>query len=151
MFTCAPGERTSPRTKTEHVEFIGRDRDSPEPSTDQMSHARDLEDLALNGTELGVKEYFKANILPNFDCILKRDGRLSTVERFIPDPAAPVKVTTPTPDILCGYKHEAFPGLGEQLMAHAKVVVENESGPVFPIFLVEFKLTVLLAAGVCGQ
>lgn len=109
-----------------------------------MWHAGDLE-------ELDVRKYFKANILPNFDCILKRYGRLSTVERFIPDPAAPVKFTTPTPDILCGYEPEAFPDLGERLMVHAKVVVENEPGPIFPFFLVEFELTVPLAAGVCGR
>ncbi|KAF7538003.1 hypothetical protein G7Z17_g12735 [Cylindrodendrum hubeiense] len=128
------------------LETIRRDRDSPEPSIDQVLHDKDLEELALDETGSNVEEYFRAKILPGSDNILKRCSRLP-MERFVPHPASQIKVTTPMPNILYGYRQEAFPEIDSKLISYGNPVAETNAGPIFPFFLAEFKVDDPVGAG----
>ena len=48
------------------VDHVGRDRDSPGPSLDQIRQERDLDDLVMGAGEPDVEEYFEDKIFPRF-------------------------------------------------------------------------------------
>ena len=92
------------------VDHVGKDRDSPGPSLDQVLQDTDLDDLTIGTKEPDVEGYFMDKIFPRSASLLKRTDRLPMVKRAVPEVGSKLKVSGPVPDMLYGYnRNVAFP------------------------------------------
>ncbi|KAL1866067.1 hypothetical protein VTK73DRAFT_4918 [Phialemonium thermophilum] len=140
-----------------HVATLQAERDSPDPSSEQMDgYMRELEILAEGCTEADVEGFFEASVFPKTsDRTYGRDAGLELSKsalmssHLVPDnPESPFKVTRPKPDLLYGYSGAqgdgAFtpPQFLAQTALHPRNVRFAEAtaqGLRFPFFAIEFK------------
>ena len=131
-----------PKHVTSLVGHVGRDRDSPGPSLDQVRQDTDLYDLGMGGAEPKVEKYFQTNIFPDpksWDS-LQRTDRLPMAKRAVPEVGSNLKVSGPVPDMLYGYnRHGAFPQQQAQLISMGTEIVANSQDLIYPFFAIEFK------------
>lgn len=93
------------------VDHVGRDRDSPGPSLDEIRQDTDLDDLARGVGEPDVEKYFRDKIFPRSGGTLRRIDRLSMAKTAVPAVAgSKYKISGPMPDMLYGYsRNGSFP------------------------------------------
>jgi hypothetical protein len=124
------------------VKHVGRDRDSPGLSLDQVRDDARLNELWMGSTEPEVEKYFQTNIFPDpelSDC-LKRTDRLPMAKSAVIEVGSSFKVSSPVPDMLYGYdRYEAFPQQQIQLISMGGGMVANSQDLLYPFFLIEFK------------
>lgn len=133
-----------PESITDLIRHVRRDRDSPEPSTDQIWQDGALEELSMGVGESEVEKYFHAHIFPDPKPLdsLKRADRQPMARHTVPNTGSKLKVSNPVPDMLYGYnRHNAFPQQQTQLISMGtEMVVNNQyNGLLYPFFVVEFK------------
>ncbi|KAI9799412.1 MAG: hypothetical protein M1825_004512 [Sarcosagium campestre] len=124
------------------VDNIRLDRNSPDPSLDQVWQDLDLENLELGAPQPEVEDYFKVNIFgkPKIIDILKRIDRNPMVKNAVPDVGSKLKVSTPVPDMIFGYnRNEAFAQQQTQLLSMGNEMVANTQDVLYPFFVIEFK------------
>ena len=124
------------------VGLVGRVRDSPGPSIDQVRQDTDLYDLGMGSAEPKVEKYFQANIFPDPKSrdSLKRTDRLPMVKRAVPEIGSNLKVSGPVSDMLYGYdRNGAFPQQQAQLISMGTEIVANSQDLIYPFFVIEFK------------
>lgn len=126
------------------VSHVGRDRDSPGPSPDQLRHDRDLQQLEMEAVdELGVEKYFHTHIFPDpkSTVSLKRSDKQPMSKHAVPSTAGSnLKVSNPIPDLLYGYNcYTAFPQQHAQLISMRDEPMANTQGFAYPFFVIEFK------------
>jgi hypothetical protein len=120
---------------------VRKDRDSPNPSLDQVCQDTRLEDLEMGTAEPDVEKYFHTYVFPDPEPtdILKRTDRNPMAKHAVPDVGSNLKVSTPVPDMLFGYTDEAFPQQQIQLISMGNETVANSQGLIYPFFVIEFK------------
>ncbi|KAM3071601.1 hypothetical protein ACMFMG_009477 [Clarireedia jacksonii] len=125
------------------VEHVGRDRDSPGPSLDQVRHDARLNELWMGSAEPRVEKYFQTNIFPDPEPSdsLKRTDRLPIAKHAIPEVGSNLKISGPVPDMLYGYNRTGTFTEGQQTQFNSKgnEMVANSQGLVYPFFVIEFK------------
>jgi hypothetical protein len=101
-----PPREACPRHIDALVEQVQRQRDSPEPTLDQIWEDPDLAALQWIGAgEPQVEEYFRSKIFP-FPTItenLRRYDRQPMAKYTVPSTGKQYKVSTPVPDMLYGH------------------------------------------------
>jgi hypothetical protein len=132
-----------PEHITSLIDHVGRDRDSPGPSLDQIRQDAELNELWMGSAEPNVEKYFQTNIFPNPEPSnpLKRTDRLSMPRSAVPAVVGSAyKVSTPIPDMLYGYsRNGAFPQQQAQLLSMGTEMVANSQSLLYPFFVIEFK------------
>jgi hypothetical protein len=120
---------------------VRKDRDSPNPSSDQVCQDTRLEDLEMGTAEPDVEKYFHTYVFPDPEPtdILKRTDRNPMAKHAVPDVGSSLKVSTPVPDMLFGYTDEAFPQQQIQHISMGNEIVANSQGLIYPFFVIEFK------------
>ncbi|KAH8910562.1 hypothetical protein BR93DRAFT_964429 [Coniochaeta sp. PMI_546] len=90
----------------ELVRSVGKDRGSPGPSLDDIRQDVVLSELWMGTGEPEVGEYFKGAIFPKPGPrdSLKRSDRQPMAKYTIPGTRSALKISTPAPDMLYGYK-----------------------------------------------
>lgn len=123
------------------VDHVGRDRNSPRPSLDQIRQDTDLDDLAMGAGEPDVEEYFKDKIFPRSAGTLKRTDRFPMAKSAVPAVAGSAyEISTPMPDILYGYsRNGAFPEQQVQILSMGTEMIANNQSLIYPFFVIEFK------------
>ena len=123
------------------VELVGRDRDSPGPSADDVRQDEDLEALEMGATEGDVQTHFQAEIFPRSAGTLKSNERLPMAKHAVPDVRSKFKVSTPVPDILYGYNRtRAFTeGQQSKFNSMGNEMAANSQNLTYPFFVIEFK------------
>ncbi|PQE29501.1 hypothetical protein CJF32_00003261 [Rutstroemia sp. NJR-2017a WRK4] len=122
------------------VDYIGRDRDSPGPSADDVWQDEDLEALEMGAPEADVQSYFQAEIFPRSAGALKRSDRLPMGRGVVPDAGSNLKLSTPMPDALYGYNRTGFTeGQQAQFNSMENEMTANSQDLIYPFFVIEFK------------
>lgn len=122
------------------VDRIGRDRDSPGPSADDIRDDNDLEFLEMGAPGADVQSYFQAEIFPRSVGASVRSERLPMAKSALPDIVSNFKISTPVPDILYGYSNVgAFAQQQAQLISMGTGMFANSQDSIFPFFAIEFK------------
>jgi hypothetical protein len=123
------------------VNYVGRDRDSPGPSSDDVWQDEDLEALEMGAPEGDVQNYFQAEVFPRSAGALKRSDRLPMGRGVVPDSGSNLKVSTPMPDILYGYNRTgAFTEVQQaQFNSMGNEMTANSQDLIYPFFVIEFK------------
>jgi hypothetical protein len=118
---------------------VRKDRDSPDPPSDQERQDKCLEDLEMGTGEPDVENFFRTYVIlnPEPKDILQRTDRNPMSKHAVPDVGSKFKVSTPIPDMLFGYK--AFPQQQAQLISLGNEMVANSQGLIYPFFVIEFK------------
>ena len=132
------------------VNYVGMDRDSPGPSSDQLRQDTDLYDLEMGAAEGDVEKYFRTNLFPNpkLSESLKRSDRLPVSKHAVPDVGSKLKISNPVPDMLYGYsRNGAFFQQQAQLLSMGTEMVANSQGLIYPFLVIEFKADGPSAAG----
>jgi len=129
-----------PEHITQLVDFVRQDRDSPGPSPDTVKQDRDLFDLLMGVGEPDVERYFHTRIFPDpkSSDVLKRTDKTPVAKHTVPSVGSGLKVSTPVPDILYGYRGGAFTQQS-QLISMGTQPFANTTGLLYPFFVVEFK------------
>lgn len=133
-----------PEQVGELVNYVGRDRDSPSPSPDQVHQDAGLNELWMGAEESEVEKYFQSTIFsdPQPGDSFKRADRQPMARHTVPNTGSKLKVSTPVPDMLYGYnRHGAFPQQQPQLISMGMDMVANNRhhGLLYPFFVIEFK------------
>ncbi|KAF2452645.1 hypothetical protein BDY21DRAFT_157036 [Lineolata rhizophorae] len=123
------------------VRDVGKDRDSPGPSPDQLRHNADLYGLENGAGEPEVEEYFRDEIFPKSRASdsLKRTHRQLMAKHAVRPTGSKLKVSTPMPDMLYGYNRNAFLQQQPQLISMGTEMVANNQDLIYPFFVIEFK------------
>ncbi|KAF7867310.1 hypothetical protein EAF04_005393 [Stromatinia cepivora] len=124
------------------VDLVNKDRDTPGLSPGQVKPNTDLEFLEMAGGESDVEEYFRTHLfpVPRSTDALQRTVKIPIAKHAVPDSGFTLKVSTPVPDILFGYRRkQAFPQQQTQFGFIGDEMVVNSQGLVYPFFVVEFK------------
>jgi hypothetical protein len=126
------------------VDQVGKERDSPGPSLDQLGQDVDLLALEMGAGELEVEDYFRGDIFPKSETsgVLKRSDKQMMAKHTVPTKSGKLKVSTPVPDMLYGYNRQgAFPQQQPQLilMGNDMNGAANNQGLMYPFFVIEFK------------
>ncbi|KAH8759497.1 hypothetical protein F5883DRAFT_648095 [Diaporthe sp. PMI_573] len=124
------------------VEYVRQDRDSPDPSLDQVRQDDELNALWMGTGEPEVEDYFTGKIFPKPGAsdTLKRSDRQPMAKHAVPSSDPSLKVSTPVPDMLYGYnRHAAFPRQQSQLISMGTGMVANNQSLIYPFFVIEFK------------
>jgi hypothetical protein len=140
IFHRKPNEQF-PEHIADLVDHVSKDRDSPGPSPDQLRDDADLYGLEDAAGEPEVEEYFKGNIFPKSEAsgALKRSDRQMISKHQVPSTGSKLRVSTPVPNMLYGYRHEAFPQQQTQLISMGTQPIANTDRLTYPFFVVEFK------------
>jgi hypothetical protein len=90
----------------ELVEQVGRDRDSPGPSVEDVKQDRGLYDLSTASSKPEVERYFNTHVFPDpgLEAELRRVRRTPMRGQAVPSTGFQRRVSTPVPDTLYGYK-----------------------------------------------
>jgi hypothetical protein len=90
----------------ELVEQVGRDRDSPGPSVEDVKQDRGLYDLSTASSKPEVERYFNTHVFPDpgLEAELRRMRRTPMRRQAVPSTGFQRRVSTPVPDTLYGYK-----------------------------------------------
>lgn len=124
------------------IDHMRRDRDSPGPTFDEVWEDNALEELGMGAAEPDVEKYFQNRIFPDGDPgdSLKRSDRQPMVKHAVPSAGSSLRVSTPVPDMLYGYKpRPGFPNQQAQLIAMGTEPIANTQDLLYPFFLIEFK------------
>ncbi|KAK4131323.1 hypothetical protein BT67DRAFT_363534, partial [Trichocladium antarcticum] len=123
------------------VGYVSKGRDSPEPSPDHLRNDADLYGLEDAAGEPEVEEYFKGDIFPKSAAsgALKRSDRQMMAKHQVPSTGSKLRVSTPVPDMVYGYRHEAFPQQQTQLISMGTQPIANTDRLTYPFFVIEFK------------
>jgi hypothetical protein len=123
---------------------VNKDRVSLGPSSKQIENDTELHTLENGASEAAVRKYFGENIFPNLRQLsngLKLNESLSMLREIIPDAENTVRVSTPMPDMLFGYKRDvAFSWQQQrQILNMGSEMLANKDDMMYPFFVVEFK------------
>ncbi|KAG9228674.1 hypothetical protein BJ875DRAFT_525856 [Amylocarpus encephaloides] len=124
------------------VGHVGKDRDSPGLSSDQLKQNTRLYDLEMGTAEPAVENYLKSNIFPDpgRSDSLKRIDKNPMAKQVVPNVGSKLKASTPVPDMLYGYNRlGAFPRQQAQLRSMGNEMVANAQDLIYPFFVIEFK------------
>lgn len=123
------------------VDHVGRDRDSPGPSAENVRQDEDLEALEMGAPEGDVQNYFEAEIFLRSASALKRSDRLPMAKGVVSDAGSNLKLSTPMPDILYGYNRVGAFTEGQQAHFNSmgNEMTANSQNLIYPFFVVEFK------------
>jgi hypothetical protein len=126
------------------VRHVGKNRNSPGPSLDQVRCDADLYQLEMEGVnKSGVECYFHAHIFPRPKALdsLKHSKRQPMAKHTVSsNPGSTLKVSSPIPDMLYGYNcHTAFPQQQAQIVSMGNEPMANTEGLIYPFFVIEFK------------
>ena len=122
------------------VDYLRRDRDSPGPSLDQLTHDAELHELEIRGDKSQVRKYFEANVFPRPGGIdvLRMDWRLKMKSHTVPSTGSKLKVYTPVPDMLYGYDlYKAFPQQKIQIVSMECNAQANVRYLLYPFLTIE--------------
>jgi hypothetical protein len=113
--------------------FLGR-------SLDDIDQDAELEDLERGATESDVIDYFKNNLFtkPTSANTLKQSNYFPMSTCAVPQTTSIYKISIPQPDILYGYRYEAFPQQITQLRSQGTNIMANSQGLIYPFLLIEF-------------
>lgn len=132
-----------PKEVADLVDLIRKERDSPEPSPDEIMKDSNLAALQWTGAwESEVKRYFSTNIFPQPHATdsIQISHRLPMTKHVVPNTGIRFRVSNPVPDMLYGYSHiGAFPQHQSQLISLGTEPMANNAGLMYPFFVVEFK------------
>lgn len=131
-----------PSQIAELVSRMRGDRDSPGPSTEQLSDDAALNALWLGASEPQVEAYFTNKIFPEprSGGALYYSRRLPMARHTVPNAGSQLKVSNPVPDMLYGYEVQgAFPQQQVQLISMGQEMLANSDGLAYPFFVIEFK------------
>ncbi|TAQ83788.1 hypothetical protein B7494_g7885 [Chlorociboria aeruginascens] len=123
-----PAYKEFPRYIAGLITYISRDRHSPGPSLDQPN------------ADIMINDHFKANIFPIPGSLsgLKRIDK-NPMTRLIPDVGSPLKVSTPVPDMLYGYRQNKAFFLQQAQLFPGGVDVEKDKDVAYLLFVIDFK------------
>ncbi|KAL2753757.1 hypothetical protein ACRALDRAFT_1077331 [Sodiomyces alcalophilus JCM 7366] len=123
------------------VREVGKDRDSPGPTLDQVRHDASLHALEMEGEEPNVEDYFRSTIFPNPGVTesLRRSDKQPIFKHAVPSAVSIVQVSRPIPDVTYGYRDAAFPGQLPQIVSMGDALSANSQGLLCPFFVIEFK------------
>ena len=123
------------------VNHVGRDRNSPGPSADNVWQDEDLEALEMGAPEGDVQNYFQAEVFLRSASALKRSDRLPMAKDVVPDAGSNLKLSTPMPDILYGYNRAGAFTEGQQAQFNSmgNDMTANSQNLIYPFFVIEFK------------
>jgi hypothetical protein len=96
----------------------------------------------MGAGEPQVEEYFRNNIFPYPDPTdsIQRCDRQPMAKHTVPNVGSKLKVSTPVPDMLYGYRSDrAFPQQESQLISMGAEMMANNQGLIYPFFVIEFK------------
>ncbi|KAI0007162.1 hypothetical protein F4779DRAFT_593244 [Xylariaceae sp. FL0662B] len=125
------------------VRDVGKKRNSPGPSPEQVFRDKSLHRLENGAEEPDVEEYFRTNIYPypkpGED--LKRSDRQPMSRNAVPKTGSGsgLRVSNPIPDMLYGYNDNAFRQQRAQLISMGNEMSANNQGLLYPFFVIEFK------------
>ncbi|KAI1274227.1 hypothetical protein F5Y07DRAFT_219128 [Xylaria sp. FL0933] len=122
------------------IEYVRRQRDSPRPSLDEVKQDRYLYDVFLGAGEPMVEDYFKTKIFPSYTSqdVLDYATRQPMAEHTVPCTGSKLKISTPVPDMLYGYRNTAFPQQRAQLISMGHETKANTQGLMYPFLVIEF-------------
>ncbi|EXJ78912.1 hypothetical protein A1O3_08412 [Capronia epimyces CBS 606.96] len=121
---------------------MGKDRDSPGPSPDDVWQDLSLRKLELGAAESTVERYFCTNLLPNPGPTesLMCSYRQPMHRHAVPNTGSNFKISTPVPDMAYGYNREtAFTGAHQTLLLTESSVAANVHDLLYPFLVIEFK------------
>ena len=125
------------------IDHMRRDRGSPGLTLDEVWKDKALEGLGMGAAEPDVEDCFRTRIFPDRDPgdSLERSDRQPMAKHTVPSTGSGLKISTPVPDMLYGYREEAFAQQQAQLISMGtEMVANNQSqGLVYPFLVVEFK------------
>ncbi|KAK0655217.1 hypothetical protein B0T16DRAFT_316280 [Cercophora newfieldiana] len=123
------------------VDYVRKERDSPGPSPDDVYRDRILGTLEIRPKKPDVENYFNDRVFPKFgeENGLMRSDRQPMSRYAVPNAGTQFKISNPTPDMLYGYSHHAFPNQLKQLFSMGDEPVANNQGLMYPFFVIEFK------------
>jgi hypothetical protein len=125
------------------VDQIRKYRTPKGPSLNQIRSDTQLKELEISATKSDVAIYFQEHVFPlSFGAgALKSSLRLPMARQAVPSIFFEAKVSTPVPDILCGYNSmEAFTDAERsQLLSMVSLVYGNKDTLVFPFLAVKKK------------
>ncbi|KAI1124480.1 hypothetical protein F5Y10DRAFT_280167 [Nemania abortiva] len=133
-----------PKHIADLVNNMGKDRNSPGPSLDDVLKDKKLERLNMNNARKAeVEEYFELKIFPIAQAgdILMRAQKQPMPRNAAPNTGSNFEVSLPMPDMLYGYdSHVAFPQQQAQLISMGSEMnaTNQETGPLYPFLLIEF-------------
>ncbi|KAI0593327.1 hypothetical protein F4775DRAFT_608073 [Biscogniauxia sp. FL1348] len=132
-----------PEEVADLVNYVGRGRDSPGPSPDQVRQDSNLAAFLWMGAgEPQVEQYFGTHIFPypGITESLQRSDRQPMAKSSVPNVGSKFKVSTPVPDMIYGYNRQgAFPGQQAQLISMGTEMAANTQDLLYPFFVIEFK------------
>ena len=131
-----------PEHVSDLIDHVRRDRDSPEPSQDQVRQDDTLEGLRIGSVEAQVEDYFGKYFFlePAPNDVLGRARGLPMARHTVPNSGSHLKVSNPAPDMLFGYdRGAAFPEQQAQLISMGVEMVANSQSLLYPFFVIEFK------------
>ncbi|KAF2461177.1 hypothetical protein BDY21DRAFT_361162 [Lineolata rhizophorae] len=126
------------------VRHVGKDRNSPGPSPDQVRCDAGLYQLEMETVdEPGVEKYFHTHTPPDPkpSGSLKRTEKQPMAKHTVPNTTrSNLKVSNPIPDLLYGYNcYTAFPQQQAQLISMRNEPMANTQSLTYPFFVIEFK------------
>jgi hypothetical protein len=88
------------------IDHIRKDYSSPGPSLDQIRQDTRLERLRIGTAESDVESYFRTRIFSDLEPtdVLQRTDRNPMAKHAVPDSGYNLKVSTPMPNMLFGYR-----------------------------------------------
>lgn len=139
-----PLHKQLPEHIADLLDYIGRDRDSPGPSPDQVRQDAELNELWMGTDEAKVEDYFRSKMFPKYEPSdsLRRADRQRMTKHTVPSTTSDHNVSTPVPDSFYGYNRDgAFPQHQDQLNSMGTEMVASNQyyGLLYPFFVIEFK------------
>ncbi|RCI16861.1 hypothetical protein L249_1772 [Ophiocordyceps polyrhachis-furcata BCC 54312] len=125
------------------VEYIGRARQSPRLSQEELDRDLQLLELQMGVLEADVEVYFRETFHPlTRDQTIVCTNRLPMLMHTIPTMRPLPKISKPVPDMLYGY-HNSYSFSPQQRLYRASNSevdgTANSAGLVFPFLVIEFK------------
>lgn len=135
-------DQEAPEAVASLIKTIEGRRESPGPDPNDIRHDRALEALERGTNEAGVEQYFRANIFfnPEPASVLKCSVRMPMDKNAVPQRMPEYPLGRPKPDLLYGYKEEAFSK--DQLVALDGISSHqspNAASLQFPFLVIEFE------------
>ncbi|RDA88931.1 hypothetical protein CP532_5505 [Ophiocordyceps camponoti-leonardi (nom. inval.)] len=126
------------------VDHVGRDRDSPGPSQQELDLDAQLLELQMGVPEADVEEYFRKSFHTSGrdDIIIRRTDRQPMLLHTVPTMRPQYRISKPAPDMLYGYhkSHSFSPQQRLYCASNSDVDgIANSANLAFPFLVVEFK------------
>jgi hypothetical protein len=96
-----PHDEPLPEHIAELDNYVGRNRDSPGPSLDQVKQDPELNELWIGATEAKVEDYSRGKIFPKYGSSdsVNRAEKQPMARCTVPNSSSDFKVSTPVPDL----------------------------------------------------